>query len=92
MTEITQTFSKSGPGANLLKRFTVRHQSKINKIRRSQDLVQSKSNPMLISDTNVDMKPLRFIYNVLSVRKKIHLQNICKENSKLQNKPLMHPA
>jgi len=36
-----------------MKDFTVRIQSKINKIRHSPGPVQSKSSPMLISDVNI---------------------------------------
>jgi len=54
MTKITLIFpltqSKSGLEPNFMKRFTVRIQSKINKISHIPDPVQSKTSPMLISD------------------------------------------
>ena len=43
------TQSKSGPVPKFMNHFTVRIQSKINKIRHRPDPVQTKSSPMLIS-------------------------------------------
>jgi len=43
------TQSKCGPNPKFMKQFTVRVQSKLNKIRHSSDPVHSKSSPTLIS-------------------------------------------
>jgi len=49
------TQSKSDPDPKLMKQFTVRIQSKSNKIRHSPDPVQSKSSPLLISATRLEV-------------------------------------
>jgi len=57
MTKIGQSFpitqSKSGPDPRITNKFTVRIRSKINKIRHSPGLVQSKSSP----ETSIGLDP-----------------------------------